>query len=471
MSESTRFEYRSVAPSAQGAVARSLDLILVVFGAVLASHFRFDEAANARLDASVVAFSCAFSMMLFPMFGVYQSWRGRSLLRLAGQLALAWLIAQAGALVVTFILHKSGAVSRLWFAYWTGMTGASLVVARLAVHAMLRRLRHAGMNLRPVAVVGRGEYCRRVLRTIARSPESGFRAAAVFDVDPESGVPLSGIPAFRSGGEFIAYVRQQGMRELWLALPLSEERTILRFVSEFRDELVNIRFMPDVSALSLFDSALTDVLGVPAINLAASPLPPHALLSKEIFDRCFAAFALVALLPAMLVIAMAIKATSRGPVFFRQRRKGADGRVFRIYKFRTMRVHAEQPGVVRQATRNDARITPLGRFLRRTSLDELPQFINVLLGDMSVVGPRPHALEHDELYRKVVDRYIQRYRIKPGITGWAQVNGYRGETDRIEKMQRRVEHDLYYLQNWSFGLDMRIVGATILKGFAGSNAY
>ncbi|MBY4765878.1 undecaprenyl-phosphate glucose phosphotransferase [Burkholderia ambifaria] len=471
MSETPHVEYRSVAASAPGAAARSVDLMLIVFGAVLAAHFRFDTVVNARLDASVVAFSCAFSLMLFPMFGVYESWRGRSLYRLAGRLALAWLIAQGGALVVTFTLHQSEAVSRLWFAYWTGVTGTALVVVRLAVHAMLRRLRHAGMNLRSVAIVGRGEYCRRVLGTIARSPESGFRAAAVFDVDRAASGLVSGIATFESDAAFIDYVRQQGMRELWLALPLSEERTILRFVSEFRDELVNIRFMPDVSALSLFDSALTDVLGVPAINLAASPLPPHALLSKEIFDRCFAAFVLVALMPAMLIIAMTVKATSRGPVFFRQRRKGADGRVFRIYKFRTMRLHAEQPGIVRQATRHDARITPLGRFLRRTSLDELPQFINVLQGDMSVVGPRPHALEHDELYRKVVDRYIQRYRIKPGITGWAQVNGYRGETDRLEKMQGRVEHDLYYLQNWSFGLDMRIVGATILKGFAGSNAY
>ena len=471
MSETSHFEYRSVAPSVQGAAARTVDLMVIVFGAVLAAHFRFDAVVNARLDASVVAFSSAFSLMLFPMFGVYQSWRGRSLFRLAGQLALAWLIAQAGALVVTFTLHRSEAVSRLWFAYWTGMTGTALVLVRLAVHAMLRRLRHAGMNLRSVAVVGRGDYCRRVLRTIVQSPASGFRAAAVLDVDSAACGPVAGIPAFESEAAFIAHVRQQGMRELWLALPLSEERTILRFVSEFRDELVNIRFMPDVTALSLFDSALTDVLGVPAINLAASPLPPHALLSKEIFDRCFAAFALAALMPVMLVIAVAVKATSRGPVFFRQRRKGADGRVFRIYKFRTMRLHAEQPGVVRQATRHDARITPLGRFLRRTSLDELPQFINVLQGDMSVVGPRPHALEHDELYRNVVDRYIQRYRIKPGITGWAQVNGYRGETDRIEKMQGRVEHDLYYLQNWSFGLDMRIVWTTVMRGLAHGNAY
>lgn len=172
-----------------------------------------------------------------------------------------------------------------------------------------------------------------------------------------------------------------------------------------------------------------------------------------------------------VAIAVAVKLSSRGPVFFTQKRKGADGRIFKIYKFRSMRPHDVETGVVKQATRGDPRITRVGAFLRRTSLDELPQFFNVLRGDMSVVGPRPHAIEHDELYQKVVSGYIHRYRIKPGITGWAQINGFRGETDQIEKMQGRVEHDLYYLRNWSFGLDMRIVAATIAKGLVHSNAY
>jgi len=158
-------------------------------------------------------------------------------------------------------------------------------------------------------------------------------------------------------------------------------------------------------------------------------------------------------------------------VLFRQKRKGLDGRVFTIYKFRTMRPHGQAHGVVQQATRNDPRVTAVGRFLRRTSLDELPQFFNVLRGEMSVVGPRPHALEHDELYRPLIEGYLDRYRAKPGITGWAQVNGFRGETDKIEKMVARVEHDLYYLQHWSFALDMRIVAATVLKGFTHSTAY
>lgn len=246
---------------------------------------------------------------------------------------------------------------------------------------------------------------------------------------------------------------------------------VLRLIDEFSGDLVNLRFIPDVRSLAMFDGHLVDLIGAPAVNLMASPMTPRALLQKAIFDRLFAAAALLALSPLMLAIAAAIKLSSKGPVFFTQRRKGVDGEVFRIFKFRTMRVHAEQAGVVRQATRGDPRITRVGAFLRRTSLDELPQFFNVLRGEMSVVGPRPHALEHDDQYRSLVDGYIHRYRIKPGITGWAQVNGFRGETDRIEKMQGRVERDLYYLRNWSFGLDMRIVVATVVKGLVHRNAY
>ncbi|MCX4161550.1 MULTISPECIES: undecaprenyl-phosphate glucose phosphotransferase [Paraburkholderia] len=459
----------------QGLLARAVDVLLIVGGAAAAAQIRFEHVAHSRLDAAFVAFATAFTLALFPVFGIYQSWRGRSLLRLASQISLAWVVVQGCALVLMFSLHRTDFISRLWFAYWTGITGGGLIVSRLATHAVLRRVRHAGLNLRNVAVVGRGVHCHDVVSNIVASPASGFRAAAVFDVAPNvvpaSNAAMPGVPTFDDLTQFIRHVREQGWQELWLALPLSEERTMLRLVNEFRDDLINIRFIPDISSLALFDGGMIDLIGVPAINLAASPLPPHALAKKELFDRVFAALALLALTPLLIAIALAVKVSSRGPVLFKQRRKGADGRVFRIYKFRTMRTHDEAAGVVTQATRSDARVTSLGRFLRRTSLDELPQFVNVLRGEMSVVGPRPHALEHDELYQKVVSGYIHRYRIKPGITGWAQVNGFRGETDRVEKMQGRVEHDLYYLRNWSFALDMRIVAATIARGFSDSNAF
>ncbi|HDR9204238.1 undecaprenyl-phosphate glucose phosphotransferase [Burkholderia vietnamiensis] len=455
----------------QGMMARLVDIAVIVAGSLLASQFRYQTVSESHFDSALVTFSIAFALVLFPAFGVYESWRGRSMLRLSGKISLAWFAVQACGIVLMFSLHRSDVISRLWFVYWTAMTGSALIASRIGTHLFLRSVRHAGINLRRVAVVGHAQHCQQVIRNIEESPASGFRPAAVFDLQPVVAGASPRVPVFTELDEFAKFVRETGVQEIWLALPLSEEATILRFVNAFGDDLVNIRFIPDVRSVALFDGEMVDLMGAPAINLVASPLPRNAMWKKELFDRLFAAVALIGLLPVMVVIAIAVKLSSRGPVFFKQYRKGADGREFQILKFRTMRVHVEQAGVVTQATKTDSRITRVGRFLRKTSLDELPQFLNVLRGEMSVVGPRPHAIEHDRLYQKVVDGYIHRYRIKPGITGWAQVNGYRGETDRLEKMQKRVEYDLYYLRNWSFALDMRIVLATVAKGLVNANAY
>ena len=463
----------------QGLIARLCDVALIVAAAVFASHLRFEDWAQSGVADAFALYTAAFALVLFPVFGVYESWRGRSKRVLAGQVALAWIVVQACALMVMFSLRQIDFISRLWFAYWSALAGGCLIAYRLVTHAVLARLRHAGMNLHQVAIVGCGTHCDGILRRIQAAPATGFRATAVYlpNGDPRHELAMLDhteprVERFDDFDSFVKYVRASDLHELWLVLPLSEERTILRVVREFHEDLINIRFMPDIRSLALFDtSGIIDLLGVPAINLMASPLSPSAMLKKEIFDRVFALCALVGLAPLLLVIAIAVKVSSPGPVFFRQKRKGADGRVFTIYKFRSMRPHDAQPGVLKQAVRHDPRVTRVGAFLRRTSLDELPQFFNVLRGDMSVVGPRPHALEHDDLYQKVVAGYIHRYRIKPGITGWAQINGYRGETDRIEKMERRVAHDLYYLGNWSFALDMRIIAATVVKGLTHTNAY
>ena len=457
-----------------GLAARLLDVVLVVSGAAIASNIRFDDIGQRNIYYAFVAFAAAFALALFPAFGVYESWRGRSKMGLVGQVSLAWLAVQTCALVLMFTLHRSDFVSRLWFAYWTGITGALMIVSRIAVHRVLDRVRLAGMNLRKVAVVGRGAHAAELVRKIDGHTAAGFHTAAVLDVlhdGPALSAVIPSVPAFDELNIFIDYIRAKDIHELWLALPLSEEHTIYECVKHLREDLVNIRFMPDLRSVAMFDSTMIDLLGVPAINLVASPLSQTSQLQKEMFDRLFGAAALISLAPLLLAIAIVVKLSSRGPVLFKQKRKGADGHVFTMYKFRSMRLHTEKPGTLSQATRHDARVTRVGAFLRRTSLDELPQFFNVLCGDMSVVGPRPHALEHDDLYQKVVAGYIQRYRIKPGITGWAQINGFRGETDQIEKMERRVEHDLYYLGNWSFALDMRIIAATIVKGLVHNNAY
>ncbi|WP_420993029.1 undecaprenyl-phosphate glucose phosphotransferase [Cupriavidus sp. 30B13] len=455
----------------EGLLARLLDVALVFAGAAIASHIRFDEMAQRTFYDVFLALSVAFTLALFPAFGIYDSWRGRSKIGLAGHLALAWLLVQLCGIMVLFSLHHAAIVSRLWFAYWTASTGALLILSRLLTHSVLGQMRTAGMNLHKVAVVGCGAHCSGVIRRSAAAPASGFRVVAAFNVAPAVGSLNVKVPTFEDRAAFHRYIRSQDIHEVWLALPLSEERTILEFVAEFREELVNVRFMPDLRSLALFDSGTINLIGMPAINLVASPLSDSALRQKDVFDRLFAAAALIGLSPLLLAIAIAVKLTSPGPVLFKQKRKSADGRIFTIYKFRSMRAHVEARGVVTQATRNDPRITRVGAFLRRTSLDELPQFFNVLRGDMSVVGPRPHAIEHDDQYQKLVSGYIHRYRVKPGITGWAQVNGFRGETDRIEKMEGRIACDLYYLGNWSFALDMRIIAATVARGLIHRNAY
>jgi Undecaprenyl-phosphate glucose phosphotransferase len=455
----------------ESVLARVLDVVFIALGAVLASLLFKHGVEQRMLESAIVVFDMALAILLLPWFGLYGTGRRRSKRRLLLGAIIGWSMVQTCGLVVMFLVHRSSPVSRIWCVSWAAMTALGIVASHLSVRAVRGRRGRARSTLRTVAIVGAGEHCDLVIANIAARPAAGFRAVAMFNTLGDSGQRVDQLPAFVCLNDFADWVRRQQVDEVWLAMRLSDESTLLRVLDEFRDDLVNLRFIPDVSRLVMFNRYLVDLLGSPAINLMASPMTPYALMQKAIFDRIFAFVMLAVLAPIMLSIAVAVKATSKGPVLFKQQRKGADGRVFRIYKFRSMRVHTEKPGVVRQATRRDSRITRVGAFLRRTSLDELPQFINVLRGEMSVVGPRPHAIEHDDEYRTMVDGYIHRYRIKPGITGWAQINGYRGETNEIGKMRARVEHDLYYLRNWSFGLDMRIIVATGVKGMWHPNAY
>ena len=452
----------------QGVLARLLDVSLILTGAMMASLLFRPDATHPLV---MVAFVVTFAMVIFPAFGVYRSWLARSRIRLSGNILLAWIVTHGCGLALIFALLETSIASSLWCICWMVITGAGLTASRLVAHAVLGRMRRVGHDLCHVAIVGVGRHCDEVVDKIETSPDSGFRAVALLTT---RSVALTGCPDLETYSDlsaFAAFVRANQIAEVWLALPMSEDQTVRSVMDVFRDDLVNIRLIPDVRSLSMFDCGMVDLMGVPAINLVASPLPKCALIQKAMFDRVFAAVALTVLMPLLVAIAVAVKLSSKGPVLFTQRRRGADGKVFRIYKFRSMRIHDGEAGMVKQATRCDPRITRVGSILRRTSLDELPQFLNVLRGEMSVVGPRPHAIEHDDLYQKLVDGYIHRYRIKPGITGWAQVNGLRGETDCVEKMQSRVEHDLYYLRNWSFALDMRIVMATIRNGFVHLNAY
>jgi Undecaprenyl-phosphate glucose phosphotransferase len=453
-----------------GVFARLSDVVTIAVGAILSARMPGITVGDGY-DTALVAFSMLLALMLFPSWGMYRVTRRHLFWRCVCVPALAWLIVLALSCMAVVALHRTYRPAADWIKGWAFISAVGVVLCRVAAHAICLKLARQDARTRAVAIVGNATHCGRWMRRVSETPDSLYRVTAAFDTDPKArAVPL-GVPTFCDREAFAAYARNAQIDELWLAVPLSEGRTIVPFVELFRNDLINIRFIPDVSGLAIFDAGMANLEGASAINLVASPISSHALIGKEIFDRIFALCALVALAPLLLAIAVAVKCSSAGPALFTQRRKGANGRTFNIYKFRSMRAHASDAGVVKQATRNDPRVTRVGAFLRRTSLDELPQFFNVLRGEMSVVGPRPHALEHDELYQDIVDGYIHRYRIKPGITGWAQINGFRGETDRVEKMQGRVAHDLYYLSNWSFWLDIRIVFATIFKGLVNRNAY
>jgi putative colanic acid biosynthesis UDP-glucose lipid carrier transferase len=251
---------------------------------------------------------------------------------------------------------------------------------------------------------------------------------------------------------------------------LHADKRIQQIVEQLGDTTLDVYLVPDLIFMNLIHGKLSNVGDIDTISVFESPHLGLQNYIKRSFDIVFSALALVALIPVFLMIAVAIKLTSKGPILFRQDRYGLDGKKIGVYKFRSMKV-LENSDIVTQATKNDPRVTPVGAFLRKTSLDELPQFVNVLKGQMSVVGPRPHAVAHNEHYRNKVAFYMLRHKVKPGITGWAQINGWRGETDTLEKMQKRVEFDLAYIRNWSLWWDIQIIVKTVFKGFGGKNVY
>ncbi|WP_243856843.1 undecaprenyl-phosphate glucose phosphotransferase [Paraburkholderia sp. BL6665CI2N2] len=450
-------------------------MAMIVLGAFVSGRLWFGQSVpEPLLHAVFSALITAIAVVVFPMFGVYRSWRGRTLAILFLRVCLAWLTVQVMGAALVIDLRGIHSLSLQWLSSWTCFAGFGLLITRAAAYIVLARIRSAGGDLRPVVVVGCSPYRDEVVRDVAHQSALGFKILSVIELRAtDRNAPERLVRRDSRELERLHAIAESGeVREVWLALPLTADEALQRCIDTLRGTVVDLRFLPDVTSLGIGSlGGVLDLMGRPAITLSPSSLSRDAIDGKEAFDRLFAACALVALLPVLCAIAIAVKLSSPGPVFFKQTRKGLNGRAFTIYKFRSMRAHQSEKGIVHQATRHDARVTRVGRFLRRTSLDELPQFLNVLLGDMSVVGPRPHALEHDELYRSLIMGYMDRYRIKPGITGWAQVNGHRGETDRLEKMAARVEHDLYYLRHWSFSLDMRIVASTIWKGFAGAQAY
>jgi putative colanic acid biosynthesis UDP-glucose lipid carrier transferase len=355
--------------------------------------------------------------------------------------------------------------------WWAVLTPGMQWLAVFYGRKFLRRMASLPENRRTAVVVGAGALGVKVARAFQARGDMGMSFLGYFDDRADERVDESALLQRLGNLRQVAhYIREHGVHEVYITLPLGSQPRIVELLEQVQGTTASVYFVPDVFGISIIQGRLQDMNGVPVVGLCETPFTGTNRLVKRLSDIVLASLILVLIAPVLLAIAIAVKLTSPGPAIFKQRRNGLDGEEIVVYKFRSMR-SLDDGAVVQQATKDDPRITPLGAFLRRTSLDELPQFINVLQGRMSIVGPRPHAVAHNEQYRQLIKAYMVRHKVKPGITGWAQIHGHRGETDTIEKMQARVEYDLEYLRNWSLGLDLQIIARTVKLVFFDRNAY
>ncbi|MDB5998852.1 MAG: putative polysaccharide biosynthesis protein [Rhizobacter sp.] len=415
----------------------SLTLCLLVFALTFPGRNRFrDNLLTASVD---IATSWVTLMVILLLCG----YATRSFYFFETDVLVAWMIA-------TPILQL--------LAVWAG----GIVVKRNAAKPEARRA---------AVVVGGGPLGVKVAKALTDSSDFGIDFVGYFDDRTDDRIHADAAVQ-RLGGlrDVASYVTAHGVREVYITLPLGSQPRIVELLEQVQGTTASLFFVPDVFGISIIQGRLQDMNGVPVVGICETPFTGTNELVKRMSDVVLSTLILVLLSPLLVLLAIGVKLSSPGPVIFKQRRNGLQGEEIYVYKFRSMTTQ-DNGSVVQQATKGDARVTRFGAILRRTSMDELPQFINVLQGRMSIVGPRPHAVAHNEEYRKIIKAYMVRHKVKPGITGWAQVNGQRGETDTVAKMQARVEYDLEYLRNWSLGLDLQIIARTIRLVFYDRNAY
>lgn len=411
--------------------------------------------------------------VVYDHFAIYRS--NASITNKALSLWKAWTIA-FGFLVVTAFLTKQGEVySRAMIAelYVAGFT-AQLLLHALMRYAQKKILLHANQPENAI-IVGSGRLANFLYHKISNNPWLGQKVIGCVPLkaEPDTAADKGRLPAVPVVGTLETLdqlIEANKVRTVYFVTPLDASNVLEDLYFSLLDRHVAVNWVPDIFSLRLVNHSVREIAGIPVLTLSETPLTGTRLLMKSLEDVVLASLILALIAPLLLLIAIAIKLDSPGPVFFRQQRMGWNGKIFRIWKFRSMVVHQPDAGVIKQAEKNDSRITRVGAFIRRTSLDELPQLFNVITGDMSLVGPRPHAVQHDEEYSRRIDDYFARHNIKPGITGLAQVRGFRGETRDIEQMIQRVESDIEYINNWSLWLDLSILVRTT-GAFTGQHAY
>jgi putative colanic acid biosynthesis UDP-glucose lipid carrier transferase len=453
-------------------VQRLIDLILIsgsLWVSVFLSGLRWDTNFWIAALWSAVLFA-----LLAEFNDLYHSWRIQSSSRREFySVLMVWIWVLFGLLLVAYATETTTQYPQEPILMWFLLASLSLVVWRVIFREMLGIARRQGMNTRTAAIAGRGKAAVELWQNIAASPWMGLRLLGFYEDEnfpPYPGLTMKGFSLKGSLDDLVALSKKGRVDYVFIAMSMREEARIQDLIERLADTTASVYLVPDLFIYDLMQGRWSHIGEVPTLSIFESPFSGAGGIVKRFEDLIFGAiFLTLAALP-MLLIGIGVKLTSPGPTLFKQRRYGLHGEEIEVWKFRTMTV-CEDGDQIHQAKRHDVRVTPFGRFLRRTSLDELPQLINVLQGRMSLVGPRPHAVAHNEHYRTLIKGYMLRHKVKPGITGWAQVNGWRGETETLTQMEKRVEHDLVYIREWSFWFDVKIILLTISHGFINKNAY
>lgn len=453
-------------------IQRLVDPLLVLITGTVVYAIRFGSFEIPEEYIVILIGICLICLAIFPFFDLYRPRRDESLWSEIQTLTKAWFIVYAVLVGIMFATKTSTEYSRVWIAGLMIGGLSSMTLFRLILRSSLRFLRRRGINTRNIVIAGAGELGREVAQRITASHWTGLKIIGFYDDAPQfQGQVIEGVPV-RGGLPLLPQeATGLGVNQVWIALPLNQDAQVKSMVAQLNRLPVQITFVPDIYGVHLLNHSIGEIAGLPVIHIMETPLSGINGFIKELEDKILAISILLAASPLILLIILGVKLSSPGPVFYKQLRGGMHGERIWVWKFRTMKHHSEPPEKIFQAVPGDARVTPFGAFLRRTSLDELPQFLNVLKGDMSIVGPRPHAVEHDHFYQQQIDTYILRHQVKPGLTGWAQVNGWRGETGEIRKMENRIRHDIYYINNWSLWFDLRIIVRTVFIILTGKNAH
>ena len=451
------------APLAVAALVRMLLEALVAVGCLAGCAIAFGEPfAGPYVILALLVFS-----LTFPGHAP----RGTSPAAIARDVLTGWMLIVGLLLMLGWATRTIAFFDERVIVTWIAVTPVVMFGAHLLTPVLLPRLLAAEGLKRVAVIAGGGSLGLKLAERIADTPILGVTVAGFFDgrtsdrLEPAVRERLLG-----SVDDIADYVKKHRVDLIYITLPMSSQPRIMKICDELRDTTASIYFVPDIFMFDLIQGRMDSIGGMPVMAVCETPFFGVNAMVKRLSDIVLASLILILISPVLLAIAAIVKITSPGPALFKQRRYGLDGREVIVYKFRSMRV-AEDGAVVKQATKGDPRVTPFGAFIRRTSLDELPQFINVLQGRMSIVGPRPHAIAHNEQYRKLVKGYMLRHKVRPGITGLAQVKGMRGETETADKMMMRIAYDLEYLRHWSLKLDLQIIWRTIFVVLKKDNAY